>query len=59
MCRKPFSRIYRPLGAGMIAPMTLVRIRANEVGSPALRQPWLAVLLRAFVELVRNVVATL
>ena len=42
----------------MIAPMTLVRTRANEVGSPSLRQPWLAVMLRAFVELVHNLVST-
>ena len=40
-------------------PMTPTRTRANEVGSPSLPQLWLAAMLRAFVELVHNVVATL
>jgi len=39
--------------------MTQARTHANEVGSPSLPQPWLDALLRLFVELVQNVVATL
>ena len=39
--------------------MTQARTRANEVGSPSLPQLWLDALLRLFVELVQNVVATL
>ena len=39
--------------------MTPVRTHANEVGSPSLPQLLLDALLRLFVELVQNVVATL
>jgi len=40
-------------------PMTQARTRANEVGSPSLRQLSLAAMLRAFVELVLHAVSTL
>ena len=39
--------------------MTPVRTHANEVGSPSPVQPWLAAMLRLFVELVQNLVSTL
>ena len=48
-----------PWASDIIPPMTPARTHANEVGSPSLPQLWLDALLRLFVELVQNVVATL
>ena len=57
--RKPPRRSDRPSSARIIPLMTPVRTHANEVGSPSLPQLLLDALLRLFVELVQNVVATL